>query len=276
MAWFYKHGDQEVGPVDKSQLQALLKSSTINGQTLVRDEKSDQWRPLAQMAKAKPQAAASPPPVPEAFSSSTPPGPEPESGPQAVSDATVCSQCGRSFPQDQVVRFSDQVICGACKPMVVQRFKEGVRAPGSFRYAGFWIRLGAKIIDTLIMIVAQQAIIIGSTFLIFAATGQDMESKPAPGLMLLLLIPYGFAMCLQLFYATFFLGRYGATLGKMACKIKVVAPEGDRISYARAFGRNFSEMVSGFTLGIGYLMVAWDDEKRALHDRISSTRVVFK
>ena len=36
----------------------------------------------------------------------------------------------------------------------------------------------------------------------------------------------------------------------------------------------FAEMLSGMILGIGYLMAAFDDEKRALHDRICDTRVV--
>jgi uncharacterized RDD family membrane protein YckC len=77
-------------------------------------------------------------------------------------------------------------------------------------------------------------------------------------------------------YATFFLGRYGATLGKMACGLKVVRPDGDPIGYPRALGRYFAEILSGMILGIGYLMAAFDSEKRSLHDRICSTRVVRK
>jgi uncharacterized RDD family membrane protein YckC len=41
-------------------------------------------------------------------------------------------------------------------------------------------------------------------------------------------------------------------------------------------GRHFAEMLSGILLGIGYLMIAFDDEKRALHDRICDTRVIKK
>ena len=72
----------------------------------------------------------------------------------------------------------------------------------------------------------------------------------------------------------FFLGKFGATPGKMACKLKVVRPDGERISYARALGRHFAEMLSGIILYIGYIMAAFDEEKRTLHDRICDTRVI--
>ena len=75
-------------------------------------------------------------------------------------------------------------------------------------------------------------------------------------------------------YPIFFLGKWGQTLGKMAVGVKVVSPDGERIGYGRAAGRVLAEIVTGFTIGIGYLMVLWDDERRSLHDRIASTRVV--
>jgi len=57
-------------------------------------------------------------------------------------------------------------------------------------------------------------------------------------------------------------------------KIKVVTPDGGRISYARATGRHFAKILSGIICYIGYLMAFWDDEKRALHDRMCGTRVI--
>ena len=72
------------------------------------------------------------------------------------------------------------------------------------------------------------------------------------------------------------IGAYGATLGKMACKIRVVVADGSKVSYLRSLGRYFAKMLSGIICAIGYLMAAFDEEKRALHDRICSTRVVIK
>jgi uncharacterized RDD family membrane protein YckC len=79
------------------------------------------------------------------------------------------------------------------------------------------------------------------------------------------------AMC----YETFFVGKYGATPGKMACKLRVVTAEGEPVSYGRACARYWAKQLNLFTLGIGYLMVAFDkEEHRGLHDRICNTRVV--
>ena len=75
-------------------------------------------------------------------------------------------------------------------------------------------------------------------------------------------------------YDIFFIGKYGATLGKMLMKIKVVTADGGRVSYWRATGRHFAKILSAIILFIGYFMAFWDDEKRALHDRLCKTRVV--
>ena len=77
-------------------------------------------------------------------------------------------------------------------------------------------------------------------------------------------------------YTTWFLGKYAATPGKMALGLKVITADGGKVSYLKAFGRYFAEIVSGIILNIGYIMAAFDDEKRALHDRICNTRVVKK
>ena len=77
-------------------------------------------------------------------------------------------------------------------------------------------------------------------------------------------------------YSIFFIGKYGATPGKMACKIKVVDATGAQIGYGRATGRFFAEILSGLICYIGYIMVAFDDQKRALHDRICNTRVIYQ
>ncbi len=86
------------------------------------------------------------------------------------------------------------------------------------------------------------------------------------------LVSYG----LPAAYEIFFIGAYGATLGKMMMKIKVVTPDGGRISYARATGRHFAKFLSGIILYIGFLMAFWDEEKRALHDRMCGTRVISR
>jgi uncharacterized RDD family membrane protein YckC len=75
-------------------------------------------------------------------------------------------------------------------------------------------------------------------------------------------------------YSWFFLKRYAATPGKMALGIKIVRSDGSPLSTGRILGRYFSEMLSTMILMIGYIMAGFDDERRALHDRICDTRVI--
>jgi uncharacterized RDD family membrane protein YckC len=65
-----------------------------------------------------------------------------------------------------------------------------------------------------------------------------------------------------------------ATLGKRALGLRVTDEHGERMSFAHATGRYFSKLLSAMTLGIGYLMVAFTDRKRGLHDMIANTLVV--
>lgn len=279
MAWYYKDGEQEVGPVSKKDLQELINAKRINGRTLVRSTAGNEWLPLVEMVRGKSrETGAQPPPAPE---SESPPKqadtPLAVNGDDATIAVSICSQCGRSFPQDQVVTFDDKVICAACKPMFVQKLKEGASLPGILRYAGFWIRFGAKVIDGLILAVIQWLILIPMGLM----AGSSFPSNPetmalSSGSLMLIGFQQLINIAIPAVYNTFFIGRFGSTPGKMACKLKVVTADGGKVSYLRALGRNFAEGISAIIFAIGYIMAAFDSEKRALHDRICSTRVVRK
>jgi uncharacterized RDD family membrane protein YckC len=62
----------------------------------------------------------------------------------------------------------------------------------------------------------------------------------------------------------------------MALGLKVVRSDGTKLSNGRIVGRYFAELVSLLVLWIGYIMAAFDDQKRALHDMICDTRVIKK
>ena len=68
--------------------------------------------------------------------------------------------------------------------------------------------------------------------------------------------------------------KYQATLGKMAMGIKVVNYNGQRLDFTKALLRNLSKFLSAFILGIGYIMIIFDDRKQGLHDKIADTFVV--
>jgi uncharacterized RDD family membrane protein YckC len=135
-------------------------------------------------------------------------------------------------------------------------------------YAGFWIRFAALAIDVFILGIVNMVI--------FIPLGMFMPTSPDNPMVFISFMPV--IMLLQYAipaaYDTWFVGKYGATPGKMACKLKIVVEDGSRVGYLRAFGRHFAKWLSAMILLIGYIMAAFDDQRRTLHDRICETRVV--
>jgi len=105
-------------------------------------------------------------------------------------------------------------------------------------------------------------------------TGAEQNPDELDLLVIINLLLSLLQMAVSFGYATWFVGKFGATPGKMACKLQVVTAEGGRVTYLRALGRAFAEIISSIILLIGYIMAAFDDQKRTLHDRICSTRVI--
>ena len=260
MNWYYSDAGNQTGPVDDAQFDALIQAGKIQPHTLVWREGLANWQPLAE---ARPAAA------PASSLSLAPPA----VAAGAAGGEVACSVCGRSFPNESVIRFGPVPVCGECKPRYVQSLREGVTPAGVMDYAGFWIRLGAKFVDGLILL---PFILVPFALLGFFSTSNPSNASAAfAQLGLQLVIQLGYFV-LTLCYNTFFLGKFGATPGKMALKLKVVMPDGAKLSYARAFGRSAAEILSSLVCNIGYLIAAFDGEKRAMHDHIASTRVVRK
>ncbi|HMP72474.1 MAG TPA: RDD family protein [Kiritimatiellia bacterium] len=84
-------------------------------------------------------------------------------------------------------------------------------------------------------------------------------------------------LAVGILYTTFFLGKFGATPGKMVFGLAVVTAEGEAVTYGRAAGRALAEILSAMLFYIGYLLAFFDPEqRRTLHDRICDTRVVYR
>ncbi len=248
MRWFYAVGKEKVGPLTEAEIGKLADDGTITDKTLVWTDGTKKWLPFAQ-AKAAP---------------STPPPPE-----QALETAVkkvACSQCNNSFPIDETIQYGGQRICASCKSAFFQKVKEGKNVSTTMTYGGFWIRFGAKFLDGIVTGLCYMVVAFAVGFMV-----QSDAENPGP-----LFFLFFVQMAIPAVYTTFFLGKFQATPGKMAAGLIVVSPDGGRISYGRAFGRHLGEFLSSIILGIGYLMAAFDDEKRTLHDRICSTRVIKK
>ena len=144
-------------------------------------------------------------------------------------------------------------------------------------YAGFWIRLVAKIVDRIILaaVNAFMMFFLGTLSALMTAAAPEGALPNAVALVGALLFQL-VSIAIAAGYTTFFLGRFGATPGKMVFGLRVVDAGGQPIGYLRALARHFAEWLSMLTLFIGYIIAAFDAEKRTLHDHICSTRVIHR
>jgi len=77
-----------------------------------------------------------------------------------------------------------------------------------------------------------------------------------------------------LYFALLESSERGATVGKMVMGLRVVTSDGRRLSFMNATGRYFAKILSAIILCIGFIMVAFTDKKRGLHDIIAGTLVI--
>jgi len=151
------------------------------------------------------------------------------------------------------------------------------------RYGGFWIRFVARIIDVILVGVIH-AIVRFPFMLMFGigtvgmgglGRGSGDSVIFGPAMMGAIGISSLIGLAIGAAYEVYFLTAHSATPGKMALGLRVIRADGGPISPMLALGRHFALWLSGFILMIGYIMAAFDPEKRALHDRICETRVIY-
>lgn len=246
MYWYFMESGQQHGPLSEEEFEDSIRSGKITSDTLIWHEGMTGWKTYA--SEKSPNTGEPPVLLPR----------------------HSCIECRRTFPADELIRYGDSWVCATCKPLFLQKLKEGARMPGTMVYGGFWIRAVAKIIDSLI-----QGVFGILLFLVFMPFFDLRGTQDSTGVIIWLGLQGG-GVLFGLAYSVFFLGKYGATPGKMAVGLKVVTSDGEPIDYKRAAARYFAEILSGLICYIGYIMVAFDEERRALHDRLCDTRVIFK
>lgn len=153
----------------------------------------------------------------------------------------------------------------------------GENAPSSSRPTsglepmGFWPRIGAYLIDGLLLNVIFYLVMGPSPLKLDPSAMPDLETlfrMLQPALAVTLLV--------QMIYNVALNGQFGATVGKMAIGAQIVNLDGSRIGFGKAFLRWLATLVTQLTFGIGYLMVAFRGDKRALHDLLARTQVVSR
>lgn len=200
---------------------------------------------------------------------------------EPASPRLYCSECGGAFPAQDLAKFGNSYVCANCKPGYVQRMREGAQPVGmsmaATRFAGFWIRTAALFIDSLILSVVIVPIFLAVGFGSGLFRSFDPEHGPGAGVAVVFLLMEVVIFVLVLVYQVYFITKKGGTPGKLALGLKIVnAADGSYLSVGKAVGRYFAYMLSGMILYIGYIIAAFDSEKRALHDHICSTRVIYQ
>lgn len=130
---------------------------------------------------------------------------------------------------------------------------------------GFWARVAAALIDSIVTLAATivAAMVVGFFVGVIGGDAQFFGKL--------------IALCTSWLYCSLMESSdMQATLGKLAVGAKVVNAEGKKISFGRATGRHFAKYLSAFLLCVGYILVAFDDRKRGLHDMIAGTYVISR
>jgi uncharacterized RDD family membrane protein YckC len=140
------------------------------------------------------------------------------------------------------------------------------------RNGGFWWRFLAYIIDGILLniIMSVWGSIMGVGFLSMAGMGLDEPSVSSGMLALTMIVSF---LINWLYFAVLESSNLQGTLGKRAVGLIVTDNNGTRISFLRATGRYFAKILSSLILFIGFIMVAFTDRKRGLHDMIAGTLV---
>lgn len=240
MAWYYATDGQRRGPVSDEEFGDLVRRGVIAPDSLVWTAGMADWRRLAEVAPELP------PPMP------------------ARTDALGGS--ASAAPAETAANFRRAVADAGTTP----------------RYAGFWLRVVARLIDGVLLWIAGQlvggvlvALLIPDALGAFSIEpGAEPSGEQLATLLAVFGIVFFSSLVTGLVYDLIFLKGWSATPGKLAMGLRIRTADGGPLTVGRIIGRHFAVSLSGLIMGIGYLMVAFDAEKRGLHDHLCATRVV--
>ena len=123
----------------------------------------------------------------------------------------------------------------------------------SLEYAGFWLRLGAGIIDGVALgLIGWIIIHVFGSAIIYVVAEIVIEVA---------------------YFVGFWVWR-GQTPGKMMVGIKIIRTDSSPITLSYAFFRYLGYIVSVLTLFVGFIWIAFDSRKQGIHDKIADTYVV--
>ncbi|MFA5265617.1 MAG: RDD family protein [Opitutaceae bacterium] len=121
--------------------------------------------------------------------------------------------------------------------------------------ASFWIRMGALLIDVILVCLLMKCI---NTVL-----PSRIEIHFGPGLF--------FFMAL---YGALMWKLRGTTIGGIICKLQIVRTDDRPLDWATCIVRSLGCVLSAFVVGLGFIWIAIDDNRESWHDKIAGSAVV--
>jgi len=185
--------------------------------------------------------------------------------------AQECSGCGviiAKMLQQAMPSADAKIVSQVVEPAHIYKAPESElidATQAETQFAGFWIRVGASIIDSILILLVTMpllTLIYGSEYWagerLYFGVWDIIFSYVFPALAIILFWIYK-----------------SATPGKMLCKIKIIdARTGGPPSAGQSIGRYLGYYVSMIPLMLGIIWVAFDKKKQGWHDKLASTAVV--
>src|SRR6202030_2618978 len=210
--------------------------------------------------------------------------------------AAFCPACGQ--PVQPSVSRSAGTLLGASSagalssgyapnyPVASQTAPAVGYAQASVQYAGFWLRVVAYLIDSVVMGVGFMALFVPFAIMTGLTAvlgnlhpGEDPRDLGAVlggtfflGLFTVVSLAF---LGGWLYHAKMESSSWQATLGKKALNLRVTDLYGVRVTFARATGRHFAKLITGLIpLGIGFMLAGLTERRQALHDMIAGCLVL--
>ena len=209
-----------------------------------------------------------------------------EYGPVSLEELKAWVRDGRVSGSTQVSRSDVGSWTAAASYVELQPVLPLTVAGGSdqLRPAGFWARLGAYLIDAIILGIVGALVWIPVAAAFHWANPTPPSMNPTPEEMKAFFFSYfeyvqrSMLVNLPISCAYFVLmtGSIGATVGKLAIGAKILRLDNSPIGYGVAFLRWLGTQLSTMICFIGFLFIAFRQDKRGMHDLLVGTKVVYK
>jgi uncharacterized RDD family membrane protein YckC len=136
-------------------------------------------------------------------------------------------------------------------------------------YAGFASRFASFVVDLIVLTGIFMLVLAAINFAASIVTGKEIAFNRGNLWVVIAYLIWGFI------YFAHFWGLNGRTAGEALFGVQVLTDEGGDVSFRRAVLRTLAFPLSFLILGLGFLGILLGEQRRALHDVIAGTVVVY-